>query len=208
MADAPLYTITDLLHTPGRSDDSFSDHFDPFPEEIYPVSDDTKDANPFEPPAFSNGPSRPRRHELISKFFPEIRQQILAPEREATVRLSLLASEAILKDFIDQYDKWRRDLDDEPGVLVVHLAGTVTPDQCAIYYGKSHIEADIWEARKRGDQSFSDFLRGLEQAMDRYDSGDYALVAITDFSTAQLFPIRRDHPAKALADALNAHAAH
>lgn len=156
--------------------------------------------NPME---FTNKPDRPRRADLISRFFPEIRQQLLPADRDAVSQLSLRASEAILADFIDQHDKLRKRHGNQPGLLQIMLAGH--DDQQAFYYNEQDLEQDQGEAYCRRDVVMIDYFGQLLKAIHHYDNADYALVNLTDHTTSQLFPIRRENPAAALEELLDAH---
>lgn len=175
------------------------------PADVLALAELPRQQNPFEQahfdyifhdPGFTMAPERPRRAELISRFFPEIRQQLLPSEREAIAQLSLRSSEAILADFISQYDRYRAWADHEPGILHVSLDG---PEHTAFWMSIEDIHGDIRQTHvPPGDDRTREFLVQVLDAIKRYDSADYALIVLTDYSTTQLFPIRRDNPAKSL----------
>jgi hypothetical protein len=137
--------------------------------------------------------TRPSRFELLSKFFPELKQPGTQGDKEASLRFNTLACEAILADQLHLFDIGFRH--NGPGLLCVRLRGGA---QCSEYLPVDDLRVDQAEAKRAGD---SDVERFLADAISQIGSTNFekcGLVLLIDNSSMQVFPIDRDYPARAI----------
>lgn len=141
-----------------------------------------------------NKPSRP---ELLAKFFPELTEQKTSSGREASAALALRSSEMILIDMINQFDKLFTTHGSAPGILMVSIANNKNR-HVARWYSYEDCSEDIGLARDSKDTATESFLTSIRDSIIRFDTTDYALIALSDNTTHSVLPIPRDHPAKGI----------
>lgn len=143
--------------------------------------------------------NRPSRPELLLKFFPEMGSRGSAGDREAAVRYNALACEAILADQLMLYDHGYERYG--PGVLCVRLHQGAS-ESC--YLPVLDLSADMELARKHGDDSLHEFLSDAIDQIETCRASKAGLVMLVDNSTAQIFRLDRDQPAKEIKAMLEA----
>jgi hypothetical protein len=137
---------------------------------------------------------RPSRLELLQRFFPELQQQRgSAGDRQAAITYNTLACEAVLADQLRLFDAGHRRLG--PGALAVRLQAG---QPASTYLPLADLQADRDQARAAGDRATETFLSEVLEAIGRLDPDQVGLVLLIDNSRAQLLPIPRAYPARAI----------
>lgn len=134
--------------------------------------------------------TRPTRIELLEKFFPEIKENASAGEREASIRLNSMACELILADLITKYDNALAK--QGKGILTLFLS---KGKQGAAFIPAADFEQDLETAKSAGDTDMEGFLSSALQQIESISPEKAALVMLVDNTGAQVFPISRDYPA-------------
>jgi len=134
--------------------------------------------------------TRPTRIELLEKFFPEIKENATAGEREASIRLNSMACELILADLITKFDNALAK--QGKGILILFLS---KGRQGASFVPVADFEQDFETAKTSGDTEMEAFLGSALQQIESISPEKAALIMLVDNTGAQLFPISRDYPA-------------
>lgn len=143
--------------------------------------------------------SKLSRPELLLKFFPEIASKVTKGDREAAVRYNMLACEAILADQLMLYDKgYERQ---GPGVLCVRIHRDAS-ESC--YLPLVDLQADLETAQRSGNHSLEEFLKDAVSQVEGCNISKAGLIMLLDNSTAQVFRLDREYPAKEIKAMLEA----
>lgn len=145
---------------------------------------------------------RPSKIELLSRFFPEIREKASKGEKEQSIAYNTLACEVVLADLLRLYDKGLSV--HGPGALCVRLhkgAGE------SAYLAVSDLRADQEQARKVGDTDIESSMKAMLEKIEQVNPEKAGLVLMVDNSSIQLFPIDREYPARSVAALLEEFAA-
>lgn len=138
--------------------------------------------------------TRPTRFELLSKFFPELRDYSASKgDKQASMTYSLLACEVILADQLKYFDRGYESFG--PGVLCVRLHQQA--EHCE-YLPLADLVLDHDTAIRANDESTKDFLSDLINTVKETNFDKCGLVLLCDNSSAQAFPIDREFPAKSI----------
>jgi hypothetical protein len=138
---------------------------------------------------------RPSRPELIKKFFPELdKAKGSLGDKEAAIGINTRATEAILQDFIGNYDKGYNQLG--PGALAIRLAKDAASND-AEYLTLQDLEEDARLAAKNGDTDLQSTLEAVVSYIIAFNPNKAALLMLVD-SGLRMFPIDRDKPASAI----------
>lgn len=133
---------------------------------------------------------RPNRLELLAKFFPEMREDSIGADREASIRFNSLACEAILQDQINLFDRGTQQLG--KGVLAVRINKDAT---CSDFVALEDLQADLELATTAGDSAIRETLDAVIKQIDTIDPLRYALILLIDNSGMRLIPVDRKKPA-------------
>ena len=138
---------------------------------------------------------RPSRPELLQKFFPELKKASGSlGDKEAAIGLNTRATEAILQDFVGNYDRGFNQLG--PGVLAIRLAKDAASND-AEYLALYDLEEDARLAAKNGDTDLQSTLEAAVSYVINFNPNKAALLMLID-SGLRLFPIDRDDPASSI----------
>ena len=138
---------------------------------------------------------RPSRPQLLAKFFPELKKASGSiGDKEAAIGLNTRATEAILQDFIGNYDKGFNQLG--PGVLAIRLAKDAASND-AEYLTLQDLEEDARLAAKNGDTDLQSSLEAVVSYVIAFNPNKAALLMLVD-SGLRMFPIDRDNPASSI----------
>jgi|TARA_Y100000289_G_scaffold12287_1_gene11413 hypothetical protein len=135
---------------------------------------------------------RPSRFELVSKFFPELKEAI-GSDRESLKKYSTLSCEVILADQIGEFDKGF--LKHGPGVLAVRIHDGA---KSCNFMPLQALEEDRVEAEKAGDIGIARFMTDIISKLYHFNFEQNVLLMLVDNSSARLFPIDREYPAKTI----------
>ena len=135
---------------------------------------------------------RPSRFELVSKFFPELKDAI-GSDRDAFKKISTLSCEAILADQISEFDKGF--LKNGPGVLAVRIHDGAK--KCN-FMPLEDLEHDRAEAERAGDVGIARFMTDILSKLYHFNFEQSVLLMLVDNSSARLFPVDREYPAKTI----------
>lgn len=136
---------------------------------------------------------RPTKIELLSRFFPEIRNKSTKADKEAAIAYNTLAAEVILADQLRLYDNGRAK--HGPGVLCVRLHNEAAE---SAYLPLRDIQIDLDTAKSQGHTAMETFFKDLVAEIARINPDKAGLVLLVDKSSAQLFPIDREYPARTI----------
>ena len=139
---------------------------------------------------------RPTRADLCSRFFPELMQVNSATlgDKEAAIGINQRATEAILGDFIQLFDKGYAAYG--PGVLTVRLARDAASKE-SDYLSLKDLQEDAATAREFNDTDIADALTKAIDTIVGFNTEKAVLLLLID-SGFRLFPIERDNPSKAI----------
>lgn len=138
---------------------------------------------------------RPSRPELLEKFFPELKKASGSiGDKEAAIGINTRATEAILQDFIGNYDKGFNQLG--PGALAIRLAKDAASND-AEYLTLQDLEEDARLAAKNGDVDLQSSLEAVVSYIIAFNPNKAALLMLVD-SGLRMFPIDRDSPASSI----------
>tara|TARA_A100000171_G_C2127619_1_gene144560 strand:- start:400 stop:843 length:444 start_codon:yes stop_codon:yes gene_type:complete len=135
---------------------------------------------------------RPSRFELVSKFFPELKEAIGA-DRDSLKKYSTLSCEVILADQIKEFDKGF--LKHGPGVLAVRIHDGAK--NCN-FMPLEDLEVDRAEAEKAGDMGIARLMTDIISKLYHFNFEECVLLMLVDNSSARLFPVDREYPAKTI----------
>lgn len=136
---------------------------------------------------------RPSKIELLSRFFPEIKEKSSKADKEQSIAYNTLACEVVLADLLRLYDKGFSTYG--PGALCVRLhqgAGE------SAYLSIGDLRADQQQARLAGDTDIESSMKSMVDEIERINPEKAGLVLMVDNSSIQLFPIDRDYPARSI----------
>lgn len=136
---------------------------------------------------------RPSRIELLSRFFPEIKEKSGKADKEQSIAYNTLACEVVLADLLRLYDKGLAA--QGPGALCVRLhkgAGE------SAYLPVADLRADQEQARLAGDAGIESSMKSMLDEIERINPAKAGLVLMVDNSSIQLFPIDREYPARSV----------
>jgi hypothetical protein len=128
---------------------------------------------------------RPSKIELLSRFFPEIREKSSKADKEQSIAYNTLACEVVLADLLRLFDKGFSTYG--PGALCVRL-----------HQGAGDLRADQEEARLSGDVDIESSMKAMVDEIERINPEKAGLVLMVDNSSIQLFPIDREYPARSV----------
>jgi len=137
--------------------------------------------------------ARPSKLELLSRFFPEIKQSVSQSEKEQSIAYNTLACEVVLADLLRMFDNGYAIYG--PGVLTVRLQAKAAD---STYVSVIDLQSDREQARKDADSDTESFLAGVLEKVTIISPDKAGLILLIDNSSAQLFPIERDFPARSV----------
>ena len=138
---------------------------------------------------------RPTRDQLVAKFFPELKKSSgTIGDKEAAIGINTRATEAILQDFIGNFDKGYSQFG--PGVLAIRLAKDAASNN-AEYLALYDLEEDARTAAKHGDIEIQQALESAVSYVINFNPNKAALLMLVD-SGLRLFPVDRDSPASSI----------
>lgn len=143
--------------------------------------------------------SKLTRPELLLKFFPEMASKVTKGDREAAVRYNMLACEAILADQLRLYDNGFEQ--QGPGVLCVRIHRDAS-ESC--YLPLADLQEDLETAKTSGNSGLESFLKDAVSRIEECNISRAGLIMLLDNSTAQLFRLDREYPAKEIKAMLEA----
>tara|TARA_B100000925_G_scaffold272980_1_gene237351 strand:- start:3948 stop:4397 length:450 start_codon:yes stop_codon:yes gene_type:complete len=138
---------------------------------------------------------RPSRPELVTKFFPELKQNIGATtgDKEAIVGINTRATEAVLQDFIGLYDTAAAVLGE--GVLAVRLSKDNKKESNFVTLEELQLDAD--DAVKVGDDHIASSLGDIISIVSGMNTEQAVPLLLID-SRLTLCLLKRDNPAAAI----------
>lgn len=146
--------------------------------------------------------SRPSKIELLSRFFPEIKEKVSKSDKEQSIAYNTLACEVVLADLLRLYDKGLSKYG--PGALCVRLHRGAGESS---YLSVSDLRADQQQAHQSGDTDIESSMKSMIDEIERINPEKAGLVLMVDNSSIQLFPIDRDYPARSVQALLEEYAA-
>ena len=138
---------------------------------------------------------RPSRPELVTKFFPELKQNIGATtgDKEAIVGINTRATEAVLQDFIGLYDTAAAVRGE--GVLAVRLTKDNKKESNFVTLEELQLDAD--DAVRFGDDHIASSLGDIISIVSGMGTEFEVPMLLID-SRMVLFLVKRDNPAAAI----------
>lgn len=138
--------------------------------------------------------ARPTKLELLQRFFPEVMDKRGSKgDKEAAMRVNTLACEAVLADLLNLYDKGLKSRG--LGVLCLRLHKDA---QESSYISLEDFRADRDMAANSGSTDLESFLAGVIDEIERTSPDKAALIMLLDNSSAQVFPLSREYPARSI----------
>jgi hypothetical protein len=138
--------------------------------------------------------ARPTKLELLQRFFPEVMDKAGSKgDKEAAMKVNTLACEAVLADLLNLYDKGVAKLG--LGVLCLRLQKGA---QESSYISLEDFRADRDMAGQNSSTDLEAFLTDVIDEIERTSPEKAALVMLLDNSSAQLFPISKEYPARSI----------
>lgn len=137
--------------------------------------------------------SRPGKLELLSRFFPEIKQKVSKSDKEQSIAYNTLACEVVLADLLRLYDNGLAK--HGPGALCVRLHQGAGESS---YLATADLKADQQRAKTDGASDLESFFSGVISNIDSINPKKAGLVMLVDNSSVQLFPIDREYPARSV----------
>lgn len=137
--------------------------------------------------------SRPSKIELLSRFFPEIKERSTKADKQQSIAYNTLACEVVLADLLRLYDKGLAA--QGRGALCVRLHQGASD---STYLSIADLRADQQQARAAGDTSIETTMSDMVEQIERIDPDKAGLVMLVDNSSVQLFPIEREYPARSI----------
>jgi hypothetical protein len=145
---------------------------------------------------------RPSKIELLSRFFPEIKEKVSKSDKEQSIAYNTLACEVVLADLLRLYDQGFSK--HGPGALCVRLNRGAGESS---YLSVVDLRADEQQARRSGDAGIESSMKAMIVEIERVNPDKAGLVLMVDNSSIQLFPIDRDYPARSVQALLEEYAA-
>jgi hypothetical protein len=145
---------------------------------------------------------RPNKIELLSRFFPEIREKATKADKEQAIAYNTLACEVVLADLLRLFDNGFRKYGN--GALCVRLHKGASESS---YLALSDLKEDQQRAQDDGDTGLESFFTSVIDQIDRINPEKAGLVMLVDNSSVQLFPINREYPARSVQALLEEYAA-
>jgi len=145
---------------------------------------------------------RPNKIELLSRFFPEIREKATKADKEQAIAYNTLACEVVLADLLRLFDNGFRKYGN--GALCVRLHKGASESS---YLALSDLKEDQQRAQDDGDTGLESFFTSVIEQIDRINPEKAGLVMLVDNSSVQLFPIDREYPARSVQALLEEYAA-
>jgi hypothetical protein len=145
---------------------------------------------------------RPNKIELLSRFFPEIREKATKADKEQAIAYNTLACEVVLADLLRLFDNGFRKYGN--GALCVRLHKGASESS---YLALSDLKEDQQRAQDDGDTGLESFFTSVIDQIDRINPEKAGLVMLVDNSSVQLFPIDREYPARSVQALLEEYAA-
>lgn len=147
--------------------------------------------------------ARPTKLELLRRFFPELIDKAgTKGDKEAAVRINTAACEAILADLITLYDKGLQQ--HGLGAICLRLHNSA---QESSYITLEDFRADRDTAARNHANELESFLSEVIDQIERTSPEKAVLVLLLDNSSAQLFPIGREFPARSVQALMEEHCA-
>jgi hypothetical protein len=137
--------------------------------------------------------ARPGKLELLSRFFPEIKQKVGKGDKEQSIAYNTLACEVVLADLLRLYDNGLAK--HGPGALCVRLHQGAGESS---YLATVDLKEDHQRAKEDGDTGLESFFSGVISQIDAINPQKAGLVMLVDNSSIQLFPIDREFPARSV----------
>lgn len=137
--------------------------------------------------------ARPSKFELVTKFFPDLAKGGTKADRDQSIAYNTLACEVVLADQIRLYDKGLHRYG--PGVLTVRLQDGA---QESSYLPLEDLQHDRDLAAQHGHDDIGKLLCDVISQVETINPERFALLLLIDNTSAQLFPIEREHPARSV----------
>jgi hypothetical protein len=145
---------------------------------------------------------RPNKIELLSRFFPEIREKASKAEKEQSIAYNTLACEVVLADLLRLFDNGFKRYGS--GALCVRLHKGSNESS---YLALSDLKEDQQRAKDDGASDLETFFSSVIDQIQRINPDKAGLVMLVDNSSVQLFPIDREYPARSVQALLEEYAA-
>lgn len=145
---------------------------------------------------------RPNKIELLSRFFPEIREKATKADKEQAIAYNTLACEVVLADLLRLFDNGFRKYGH--GALCVRLHKGANESS---YLALSDLKEDQQRAAEDSDAGLESFFKSVIDQIDCINPEKAGLVMLVDNSSVQLFPIDREYPARSVQALLEEYAA-
>jgi len=137
--------------------------------------------------------TRPGKLELLSRFFPEIRQKTSKGDKEQSIAYNTLACEVVLADLLRLFDTGLSKYG--PGALCIRLHRGAGESS---FLSLSDLKEDQQRAKEDGASDLEAFFSGVVTKIGSIDPTKAGLVMLVDNSSVQLFPIDREYPARSV----------
>ena len=105
---------------------------------------------------------RPSKIELLSRFFPEIKEKVTKADKEQSIAYNTLACEVVLADLLRLYDKGFSV--QGPGTLCVRLHKGAGESS---YLALSDLRADQDQARAAGESGIESSMKAMIDEIER-----------------------------------------
>ena len=138
-------------------------------------------------------PDRPSRLEMLSKFFPELKERSAKADREAAIQYNLLACEVVLADLLQKFDREYEKYG--PGVLCMRLQKGARKSE---YLTQREVQGDYDLAIQDGAKELQSQLKEVVDAIKNSNFNQCGLVMRVDTSGLGVMQIPRANPASAL----------
>tara|TARA_Y100000401_G_scaffold49226_1_gene38311 strand:+ start:1897 stop:2343 length:447 start_codon:yes stop_codon:yes gene_type:complete len=138
-------------------------------------------------------PDRPSRLEMLSKFFPELKERSAKADREAAIQYNLLACEVVLADLLQKFDREYEKYG--PGVLCMRLQKGARKSE---YLTQREVQGDYDLAIQDGAKELQSQLKEVVDAIKNSNFNQCGLVMRVDNSGLGVMQIPRENPASAL----------
>ena len=138
-------------------------------------------------------PDRPSRLEMLSKFFPELKERSAKADREAAIQYNLLACEVVLADLLQKFDREYEKYG--PGVLCMRLQKGARKSE---YLTQREIQGDYDLAIQDGAKELQSQLKEVVDAIKNSNFNQCGLVMRVDNSGLGVMQIPRENPASVL----------
>mgnify|MGYP000081249198 CR=1 FL=1 len=122
---------------------------------------------------------RPSKIELLSRFFPEIREKVTKADKEQSIAYNTLACEVVLADLLRLYDKGFSA--HGPGTLCVRLHQGAGESS---YLALADLRADQEQARAAGESGIESSMKAIVAEIEAEGGA---------WDPARLFTVPREH---------------